>query len=210
MNTDLRERAILPILIPLVAIVLVEIVVFSMSQILLASGKTNAVFIALGTTIAIMVGASFVAARPRLKTGAIVGVLAVLLIAAVAAGGLAMQRGPAYLKEEAANRPQVEVGAQNIAFDTKTLELGPKGSVIHLNNQDSQPHNIAIFESAETLETPLFRGAIINGGAHAEYEVGALQVGELYFHCDVHPNMRGKVIVEEKAEAGGAGEHASH
>jgi plastocyanin len=209
MNTDLRERALLPILIPLVAIVLTEIVVFSMSRVLLAAGEKMAVIIALGAALAIMIGAAFIAARPRLKSGAIYGLLTLLLIAAVASGALAIKQGPAYLKEEAANRPQLDVSAKNIAFSTKTLDLGPTGSVIHFENQDTQPHNIAIFESHEKLDAPLFRGSIVNAGAHAEYEVGALQPGELYFHCDVHPNMSGKVMVEEEA-AGGSEEHGGH
>src|SRR5689334_10059054 len=107
MNTELRERAILPILIPLAAIVLTEIVVFAMSRVLLAANKDQAVIVALGTAVAILVGCSFVAARPRLKTNAIMGGLTVLLIAAIAAGALAFAKGPSYLKEQAANRPKI-------------------------------------------------------------------------------------------------------
>jgi len=43
MNTDLRERALLPILIPLLAVVFTEIVVFSLSRILLATATLQAV-----------------------------------------------------------------------------------------------------------------------------------------------------------------------
>ena len=42
-NTDLRERAVLPVLIPLLAIVLTEIIVFSMSRVLLAVDKNMSV-----------------------------------------------------------------------------------------------------------------------------------------------------------------------
>ena len=103
-NTDLRERAVLPVLIPLLAIVLTEIIVFSMSRVLLAVEKNMSVVIALGTALAILIGATFIAARPRLRSTTVVGLLVVLGIGAVGAGAVALKQGPHYLKEEAANR----------------------------------------------------------------------------------------------------------
>lgn len=204
MNTELRERAILPILIPLAAIVLTEIVVFSMSRILLAANKDQAVIVALGTAVAILIGCSFVAARPRMKTNTILGGLAVLLIVAIAAGALAFQKGPNYLKEQAANRPKVDVSAKDLAFSTKELDLATTGTIINFSNQDSQPHNIAIFPSEDKLDTALFKGTITSPGAKASYEVGKLAAGKYYFHCDVHPTMSGEAVV--KAEAPGSAE----
>jgi len=55
-GTELRDRAVLPVLIPVLAIVLVEILVFSFSRVLLAAGEMPAVGIALATALAILVG----------------------------------------------------------------------------------------------------------------------------------------------------------
>lgn len=204
MNTDLRERAILPIAIPLLAIVLTEIMVFSMSQVLLAVDKNTAVWIALAAAIAIVVGAAFVAARPRMSSRAIIGMLTVLGVGAVAAGAYAMREGPHYLKEAAANRPTIELAAAELVFDTQTLELPTSGAIVHFDNADSQPHNLAIYPSEEALESPLFKGAIIPAGGTTDYEIEPIEAGEYYFHCDVHPTMSGEVIVEAGAGGGGA------
>ena len=208
-NTELRERAVLPVLIPLVAIVLTEIVVFSMSRVLLVTGKNAAVVIALGAALAILIGAAFVAARPRMSTQAMGGVLALLVIVSIGAGAWAMQQKPFYEREAEANRPTIEVSAADLAFDTKTLELAADGTVIEFNNADSQPHNIAIFPGSDATGEPLFKGEIIQAGASGTYQVPAIEAGERYFHCDVHPNMNGKAVVEEAA-AGSAEGGESH
>ena len=195
MNQELRERAILPVLIPVLAIVVTQIFVFSMSRVLLAAGEQGAVVIALGAAIAILVGAAAIAASRRVRTSTIVGVLVVFGLVSVAAGAVAIQRGPAYLKEEAANRPTLEVGAADLVFDTEELELSAGGTVIEFDNADAQPHNIAIYPSSAELNDPLFKGEIIAAGQSTEYEVPAITPGEYYFQCDVHPTMKGKAEV---------------
>jgi plastocyanin len=200
-NTDLRERAVLPVLIPLLAIVLTEIVVFSMSRVLLAVDKNMAVIVALAAAVGILVGAAFIAARPRISSTAVVGLLVVLGIGAVGAGAYAMREGPHYLKEEAANRPKIELSAKDLAFDKTALQISPSGALIDFDNADTQPHNLAIYPSEDELDSPLFKGAIIPAGGRTEYEVGPIEPGDYYFHCDVHPTMSGDVAVKEPDEA---------
>jgi plastocyanin len=200
-NTDLRERAVLPVLIPLLAIVLTEIIVFSMSRVLLAVDKEMAVVVALGTALAILIGAAFVAARPRMRPQALIGALVVLGLAAVGAGAVALKEGPNYLKEEAANRPKLELSAKDLSFDKKALEIAPSGAVIDFQNADTQPHNFAIYPSEDELDKALFKGSIVPAGSKAEYEVPAIDPGEYYFHCDVHPTMSGDVVVKESGES---------
>ncbi len=101
---------------------------------------------------------------------------------------------PHYLKEEASNRPKIDVSARNLAFDTDTLELSPAGAVINFENADTQPHNIAIYPSEEQLDEPLFKGEIVSAGGSATYEVDRIEPGEYYFHCDVHPTMNGAFV----------------
>jgi plastocyanin len=196
-NTDLRERAVLPVLIPLLAIVLTEIIVFSMSRVLLAVDKNMAVVIALAAAIAILIGAAFVAARPRMRSQTLIAGLVVLGIGAVGSGAYALREGPHYLKVEAANRPRIELSANDLVFDKKALELSPAGALIDFDNADTQPHNLAIYPSADELDAALFKGSIIPAGGKTEYEVGHIEPGEYYFHCDVHPTMSGDVVVKE-------------
>ena len=207
MNTEvreMRERAIYPILIPLAAVVVVEFVVFCMSRVLLVAGKTPATVIALGVAVGILLGAAFVAARPRMGKGAIGGLLTFVALIVAASGAWALTQQPFYEREAEASRPEITVVAADLVFDTDTLNLSPEGTVINFDNQDTQPHNIAIYPGADQLKDPLFQGAIINGGAKTAYEVPAIEVGEYYFQCDVHPTMNGDAIVEEGAGGGEA------
>jgi plastocyanin len=89
------------------------------------------------------------------------------------------------------------VVAQNIAFDTDTIELpADTATTITFQNQDPPDvlHNIAIY-SDDSLSEVLFAGDVIPGGDTIEYEIDPLPAGEYYFRCDVHPNMNGTVVV---------------
>lgn len=189
MNNDLRERAILPVVIPIGAIILTEVVVFSLSRVLLATGHLTAVAFALGTALVILIGATAMAGGRRVRTATMAGALALFVVAMVVAGAVAVQRGPFYAREEAANKPKVPIGAANVAFTTKTLKLAAAGTEIDFANKDNQPHNIAIFPSEKELTKVLFRGTIVQPGSSVVYQVGKLPPGTYYFHCDVHPQQ---------------------
>jgi plastocyanin len=89
------------------------------------------------------------------------------------------------------------VTALGIAFDTSSITLPANTpSTIEFDNQDAQvQHNIAIYTD-DTLAENLFRGDLVTGPATVTYDVPALEAGEYYFHCDVHPNMFGTVTVQ--------------
>jgi plastocyanin len=108
--------------------------------------------------------------------------------------------------------PVVPVVAQDIAFDTDRIELpADTPATIAFDNRDAGvQHNIAIYED-ETLATVLFKGELVTGPDSIEYQIPPLPEGEYYFHCDVHPNMSGTVVVSGggaggKGGPGGAGE----
>ena len=97
----------------------------------------------------------------------------------------------------------VTVVAQNISFDTNEIDLPPDApSTITFDNQDpGVQHNIAIYED-ESLSKSLFQGDLVTGPGQADYDVPPLSAGEYYFHCDVHPNMNGTVVVGGDGGAG--------
>jgi plastocyanin len=88
------------------------------------------------------------------------------------------------------------VTAANIAFDTSTIELpaGEAATITFVNEDVGIQHNIAIYED-DTLAVELFGGELITGPAEVDYEIPALEAGEYYFLCIVHPNMSGTVVV---------------
>jgi plastocyanin len=90
---------------------------------------------------------------------------------------------------------ELSITASGIAFDTPCL-AAPAGQpfTIQFDNQDAgTPHNVGIY-SAEGGEE-LFKGDLITGPATATYDVPALDPGQFYFQCDVHPNMNGTFVV---------------
>jgi cytochrome c oxidase subunit 2 len=80
----------------------------------------------------------------------------------------------------------LNITAEQIAFDTKTLEA-PAGQpfVIHFVNKDAMQHNVAIYDAAGKA---LFTGQIIGQGT-VDYQVPALAAGDYHFQCDVHPTI---------------------
>ena len=99
----------------------------------------------------------------------------------------------------------VELAALGIAFDASCVEVpaGEPFTIAFGNEDDGVPHNVAIYPSADDLANPLFRGENVTGVDSVEYQVDALDEGEYYFQCDVHPTMNGTWTVGEGGGGGG-------
>lgn len=88
------------------------------------------------------------------------------------------------------------ITAASLQFDTACLALPADEAVtIRLVNEDTEPHNVAIYTDSST-STLLFAGDIIDAGETTEYEVDPIPAGTFYFDCTVHPGMSGSVVVE--------------
>ena len=88
----------------------------------------------------------------------------------------------------------VEITAEGLAFDATTIEAAAgEDFTITLVNNDSAPHNISIYteEGGESLVT----GGTAEAGQTVTIDVSALDAGEYYFQCDIHPDMNGSVVV---------------
>lgn len=90
----------------------------------------------------------------------------------------------------------VEITADDLAFDANVIQAtaGEAFTVTFVNN-DTMPHNISFYmeEGGEEIVV----GEVINGGETVEVEVPALDAGEYFFVCDVHPaEMTGSLVVE--------------
>jgi plastocyanin len=117
-----------------------------------------------------------------------------------------------WLKNEAARQAKqntcspagtnLQVTAQNIAFDTKCLAApANQPFTIAFDNKDvGTPHDVAIYNDPSA--TKLLGGATsatdtITGPASTTYHVGALPAGTYFFRCDVHPTaMFGAFVVK--------------
>lgn len=89
----------------------------------------------------------------------------------------------------------VEITAADLAFDANTIVAAAgEGFTVTLVNNDSAPHNFAVY--VEEGGEPIVQGDVVDGGETVEIEVPALDAGEYFFVCDLHPDMNGTVVVE--------------
>jgi plastocyanin len=205
---NMRDRLILPVLIPVGALAFILFLALVMSQILLNVHPAVATAVGISIAINLLIAFSVMAAKPdggrplMVVLGAITALP--LLFGVAAAAGLA----PAPEEEHAGEEgPVVEIAANNLAFDKKELAIPADTEfVLAFNNQEAQPHNVAILE-AQGSANALFRGAIITGPKLSEETVEPIPAGEYYFQCDVHPNMSGTVTAAAEGE-GAEGEGA--
>ena len=87
------------------------------------------------------------------------------------------------------------VTAADMAFapGTVTVTAGEDFSLA-LVNQDSMPHNIAIYTDSSRSEK-LFEGEMVTDGTIV-YDISALEPGEYFFDCSLHPNMTGTLVIQ--------------
>ncbi len=90
----------------------------------------------------------------------------------------------------------VEVTADDLAFnvDTITAPAGESFTVTFTNNE-AVPHNFSVYTEEGGDEIAV--GNVINEGETDEITIEALEPGEYFFVCDVHPTeMTGTLVVE--------------
>ena len=90
----------------------------------------------------------------------------------------------------------VDLSADDLQFDANVIEA-PAGEefTITFTNLESQPHNVAV--DTEEGGDEIVTGEVITGpDATTTITVPALDPGEYFFVCDVHPDMNGTIVVE--------------
>jgi plastocyanin len=92
-----------------------------------------------------------------------------------------------------ANGPTIV--AKDMAFSPSTVEIAANKNVtIHFDNQDSAPHNVAIYKDS-TASEKVSVGEVISA-SKTDQVVPALAAGTYFFRCDVHTNMTGTIVVK--------------
>jgi plastocyanin len=144
---------------------------------------------------------AYEASRNRTSPGLLLVYLLIPLLAIAFLLGqrdeLAGSEGGGGQEQEGGGGGGLTVSAQNVQFDTDSIELPPnREAELTFVNDDSSAtqHNISIYETPDAEEN-LFEGQIIPGGQETTYSIPALETGEYYFQCDVHPSMNGDVTV---------------
>ena len=86
----------------------------------------------------------------------------------------------------------VQLSADDLAFSATCIEVAAGEPItIEFTNLEAQAHNVAVYQDS-TKATEVVRGEIVTGpDASITYEVPALEAGDHYFDCTVHPAMQG-------------------
>ena len=210
-----REGLLLPILIPLGALVVIGLVLFGFSRILLAISHNAATVVALVVAAGIVATAAFVASRQKVTGGSLLSMVGVTAGIAMMMGGVALVAVGPEKKAEGGGEAQVVAlaappGAAADGFDTDTLAVKADEPIaLEFDNQDPNvPHNVVIFDGPDEKAPELFKGELVTGPAKVTYQVDALPAGSYFFHCEVHPATMQGVIDAGEGGGGGAAEAA--
>lgn len=164
-ETPLKTRLLLPILVPAVSLVIVAFLVLNISRVFLAGDKNAALAMGITITLAILVGASIIAAAPRLKTSSLAvilgGVFIVVAIAGMVSLGHSLNEGEGagggfqYATKPATGTADVEALA-TIKFNS--TEYTAKGPIVQFNYSGAPGHTLAI-------QDPKFAGFLLTTDA---------------------------------------------
>ena len=194
----LRERLLLPVLIPVGALAFVGFLAMAMASILLRVPHNVATAVALMVAFNLLVAFAVLALKPDIGR-TLIGLMAAVaifpvLLGAAAAAGVVPIEGAHEEEEKAGGGATVQIAANNLQFDKSELQVpADQEFELHFNNEEAQPHNVSILE-AQGSSTAFVRGEVITGPDEATYRVDPIPAGNYYFQCDVHPNMSGTVV----------------
>jgi len=200
-----RQSLLLPILIPVGALVIIVVVLFTLSRVLLSLKPNAATGVALVAAAGIMAVAAFVAGRKQVSGAALGGFVGAVAGITMFAGGLAIavigppeKEVPPFHATLAAPEGAIESG---FSTDALTVEANVPIELEFDNEDPGIGHNVQIFDGADDSAPSLFDGAAITGPDSIPYEIAPLAPGDYFFHCRLHPGtaMQGTITVQEGA-----------
>jgi plastocyanin len=119
--------------------------------------------------------------------------IAILITAACSAGSSRPTNAPSI------DPDALLISARDLKFSTSTLAApAHKPFQIAFDNQESAPHNVAIYRDISVTEV-VFGSDPFSGPAVVTYDVPPLAPGTYFFRCDVHPDMSGELTAGETA-----------
>ncbi len=189
-DTPLKTRVLLPILIPAVSIVIVALLVLNISRVFLAGDEDAALAMGITITLAILVGASIIAAAPRLKTSSLAVILGGVVLFVSVAGLVSL--GPS-LNEGEGGATNPNVNPPGKATSTVSVSAGPgltfngvaftgnytaKAGIVQINYGGASGHTLAI-------QDPKFNGFLLSSAGSPRSGKVKLAPGTYTIYCTV-------------------------
>ena len=149
-HTSLWSRFLLPVLLPLLSIAVVAVLVLYISRVFLAGDEDAALVMGIALTVAILLGATLIAAAPRLRSSSIAmilgGVFLVVSLAGLLSLGPSLDDGSAASASKSVTGPvvaTVKVQANaNLTFDADSYTA--KAGVVRFDYSGAPGHTLAI------------------------------------------------------------------
>src|SRR3954452_12892517 len=150
-DTPLKTRVLLPFLVPLLSIAIVAVLVLNISRVFLAGDKDAALAMGIVITLSILIGATILAAAPRLRTSTMAMILGGILVFVSGAGLVSL--GPSLKNPDAegggsvyaTGKPVSTVAVKalpSIKFDSTAYSAKP--GVVQFNYGGASGHTLAI------------------------------------------------------------------
>ncbi|MFN2555516.1 MAG: hypothetical protein ABR592_01355 [Nitriliruptorales bacterium] len=210
MNSDVRDRLVLPILIPIGLLVIIAVLAAGFGMLLLFNPMAVSLMIAIVVSLGIIVAVALATSQTeRALTKAKRGLLVFAAATPIMIGVLVATDVITTTSEKVVQRecefcvPEdaVRVVARNLEFEQRFIDLPAEGevSILFINEDAGIPHNVAIYPQDDSgepvLSSPLFVGATFNGVDQEVYTLQAPAESDTYFYrCDVHPQMQGEAV----------------
>jgi plastocyanin len=107
-------------------------------------------------------------------------------------------------------RPEI-AAFNSTSFDRRELVVpsGREFQLVFHNEESGTPHDVAITSGPPPADVVYFDGDVITGPETIEYQVPALEEGDFYFYCTIHPNMNGTVLARPETGAAPNGDGES-
>jgi len=186
-DTPLKTRVLLPFLVPLLSIAIVAVLVLNISRMFLAGDEDAALVMGIIITLAILGGASLIAAAPRLKASSLALVLCGLFILVSLAGLISL--GPSfddgeggaaagYVQPTGPAKGTVSVQAEPSIKFNATEFTAPAG-IVQINYGGATGHTLAI-------QDPKFNGFLLTTDAGGP-KTGKVELtpGKYTIYCTV-------------------------
>lgn len=183
----LKTRVLLPLLVPVLAMAAVAFYALNVSRVFLSGNKDAALVLGIVITVSILVGATILAALPRLRTSSLAVVVSLALLVVIGAGSVTL--GPSLTHEGAAKKPlgpavaTVSITAgPGLTFEGQknTLNIAvPKSGVIDIKYGGDTGHTLAFTD-------PTLSSFLLGTDAGTKHEDKVeLKPGTYTFYCTV-------------------------
>ncbi len=223
MKTEFRNRAFLPVALPLMILGAMAVIIGLFAWILLYNTKDGALALAAVMATGILVAVALAANSDPEEAGARgkLGVVLALGVPVIFGAGLAATGGGVddasklnINREEIVLIPEVNVtlvavNSQEFEQTELALPANVEAAIVFDNEEDGIPHNVALKLAGaggtepDSLNDPIAASPILPG-INESFVAFTLEPGEYWYWCQVHPNMNGVLTVAEGIDPSGA------